>query len=512
VIPPWDFGWTDGYLLDPSVPPVEKLPPAPEVNGYKLTDELCPNSGCNCEDDVCDPQTCKCINRAAECYPFGDNWYQWMVNPSLSAAGRERLAAAGSKPPLRHWVYDDYGHLRAEVPEGTPIFECNKFCPCSGACKNRVVQHGKQVALAFYKTESKGWGIRALQPINKGTFVGAYGGELLTDVESERRAFTYDRKLGTTFLQMIDSHIGKVHLTKQILEKDLAERGVLGSYRGSIENEHKLIKLITDTVSDIEVLDEYRSALELGVDPILKDAELRMEHGKLSRAEELHAMSQAKERARARAHEKVVKARARQQKWDSSVASLPAITELDYDEPVWNWLKLDRHRQDRARKIQLIRSDMEDEQFVTVDSALLGNHTRFFNHSCDPNIHHVPVYVDNASILRPLLAFFTLRDIQAGEELCFNYSGASRQVDPDAELAIVPTSSPQSPLKGSARSRAKATTIHAPSTKPGANTISAITATAADSANAVTASAGRKFLSSIVCACGARNCTGRVFA
>ena len=55
-----------------------------------------------------------------------------------------------------------------------------------------------------------------------------------------------------------------------------------------------------------------------------------------------------------------------------------------------------------------------------VDPRCMGNVGRFANHSCDPNLLMVPVRVDNSV---PRLALFARRDILAGEELTFDYSG-----------------------------------------------------------------------------------------
>lgn len=55
-----------------------------------------------------------------------------------------------------------------------------------------------------------------------------------------------------------------------------------------------------------------------------------------------------------------------------------------------------------------------------VDPRCMGNVGRFANHSCDPNLLMVPVRVDNSV---PRLALFARRDITAGEELTFDYSG-----------------------------------------------------------------------------------------
>ncbi|KAE8253753.1 hypothetical protein A4X13_0g3678 [Tilletia indica] len=73
------------------------------------------------------------------------------------------------------------------------------------------------------------------------------------------------------------------------------------------------------------------------------------------------------------------------------------------------------------------------DPILTVDAGLWGNLTRFFNHSCDPNIDLYPVYTDQQNVMRPYLAFFARRDIPAGQELRFNYNG-----DLAEEVSVAP--------------------------------------------------------------------------
>ncbi|EDV32729.2 uncharacterized protein Dana_GF21998 [Drosophila ananassae] len=70
------------------------------------------------------------------------------------------------------------------------IFECNDVCGCNQlSCKNRVVQNGTRTPLQIVECEepSKGWGVRALANVPKGTFVASYTGEILTAMEADRR-------------------------------------------------------------------------------------------------------------------------------------------------------------------------------------------------------------------------------------------------------------------------------------------------------------------------------------
>ncbi|KAL3661694.1 hypothetical protein V7S43_013453 [Phytophthora oleae] len=60
---------------------------------------------------------------------------------------------------------------------------------------------------------------------------------------------------------------------------------------------------------------------------------------------------------------------------------------------------------------------------TNVDASSSGNFTRFFNHSCTPNLEVAAVRVES---FVPRLALFARRHIEIGEELTFDYGeGAS---------------------------------------------------------------------------------------
>ncbi|XP_024611090.1 histone-lysine N-methyltransferase SETDB2-like isoform X3 [Neophocaena asiaeorientalis asiaeorientalis] len=77
-----------------------------------------------------------------------------------------------------------YKRLQRQIPTG--IYECSLLCKCNRRmCQNRVVQHGPQVRLQVFKTEKKGWGVRCLDDIDRGTFVCIYSGRLLSRSNTE---------------------------------------------------------------------------------------------------------------------------------------------------------------------------------------------------------------------------------------------------------------------------------------------------------------------------------------
>ncbi|XP_040263596.1 histone-lysine N-methyltransferase SETMAR [Bufo bufo] len=82
-----------------------------------------------------------------------------------------------------------------------------------------------------------------------------------------------------------------------------------------------------------------------------------------------------------------------------------------------------------------------------VDPTYIGNIGRFLNHSCQPNLVMVPVRTHS---MVPRLALFAARDIQAGEELCYDYSGMAFNFTPNSEMR-----SGHSPGKERGRSQRK---------------------------------------------------------
>ncbi|CAN4078072.1 unnamed protein product [Withania somnifera] len=67
------------------------------------------------------------------------------------------------------------------------VYECGPHCKCPPSCYNRVSQHGIKIPLEIFKTDTRGWGVRALTSISAGTFICEYAGQLLEDTEAEQR-------------------------------------------------------------------------------------------------------------------------------------------------------------------------------------------------------------------------------------------------------------------------------------------------------------------------------------
>uniref|UniRef100_A0A674HW02 Histone-lysine N-methyltransferase SETDB2 n=1 Tax=Terrapene triunguis TaxID=2587831 RepID=A0A674HW02_9SAUR len=116
---------------------------------------------CDCTDGCTDRSKCACLQLTAK-------------GCSENSASPSNRASCGYR----------YKRLDGPVPSG--IYECNLSCKCDRMrCQNRVAQHGIQVRLQVFNTDRKGWGVRCLDDIDKGTFVCTYSGRLMSRAEPQ---------------------------------------------------------------------------------------------------------------------------------------------------------------------------------------------------------------------------------------------------------------------------------------------------------------------------------------
>ncbi|XP_044305082.1 histone-lysine N-methyltransferase SETDB1 isoform X1 [Varanus komodoensis] len=146
--------------------------------------------GCDCEDGCRDKSKCACHQltiQATACTPGGQS------NPNSG-----------------------YQYKRLEECLPTGVYECNKRCRCNtDMCTNRLVQHGLQVRLQLFKTQNKGWGIRCLDDIAKGSFVCIYAGKILTDDFADKEGL----EMGDEYFANLD-HIESVENSKEGYESE----------------------------------------------------------------------------------------------------------------------------------------------------------------------------------------------------------------------------------------------------------------------------------------------------
>ncbi|KAK4791272.1 hypothetical protein SAY86_031685 [Trapa natans] len=144
----------------------------------------CHQLGCACGQSVCSPEACDHV------YLFDNDYEDAKDIYGKSMRGR--------------FPYDKSGRIILE--EGYLVYECNHLCSCSKGCSNRTLQNGVQVKLEVFKTEKKGWGLRAGEAILRGTFICEYAGEVIDEIEGDERRSRYGRG-GSNYLYDINSQI-----------------------------------------------------------------------------------------------------------------------------------------------------------------------------------------------------------------------------------------------------------------------------------------------------------------
>ena len=92
-----------------------------------------------------------------------------------------------------------YQRKRLFNPICSGIYECHDDCSCHREqCGNRLVQQGLFVQLQLFKDKKKGWGLRTLHDLPRGTFICQYIGEILSSEQGHERAQTMDDKYQTS--------------------------------------------------------------------------------------------------------------------------------------------------------------------------------------------------------------------------------------------------------------------------------------------------------------------------
>uniref|UniRef100_A0A8B9JA53 SET domain bifurcated histone lysine methyltransferase 1b n=1 Tax=Astyanax mexicanus TaxID=7994 RepID=A0A8B9JA53_ASTMX len=135
---------------------------------------------------------------------------------SKCACHQLTLQATGCTPGGQINANAGYNSKRLDECLPTGIYECNKRCRCNHQmCINRLVQHGLQVRLQLFKTQNKGWGIRCLDDVAKGSFVCIYAGKILTDDFADKEGL----EMGDEYFANLD-HIESVENFKEGYESE----------------------------------------------------------------------------------------------------------------------------------------------------------------------------------------------------------------------------------------------------------------------------------------------------
>ncbi|XP_009982852.1 PREDICTED: histone-lysine N-methyltransferase SETDB2 [Tauraco erythrolophus] len=408
---------------------------------------------CGCTDGCIDRSKCACLQ--------------------LTARGCSKTFLSPSSKTSRGYSYK---RLEGPVPSG--IYECSVLCRCDKMmCQNRVVQHGIQVRLQVFNTEKKGWGVRCLDDIDKGTFVCTYSGrlmsrgEVLGDARQELKEksavnnrghgfFSKKRKLDT---DCSDSVIELVQTGKNdILEKQ-------ESLSQTVDNENKSTLVHPKNLSiaaasrpgtvfhdqqlkmEIDTLVHSASSNEDNSSQIHQSSRTKLTSG-TKKGKEKSTQQQKEEHPMETGQTEPADADSAECKrknmslqgvdcGKSGVLDDTCVVRPSKNVPLKADCKEENHRQSKQDAFceesdgdrTLLKNAIEENVYV-LDATKEGNVGRFLNHSCCPNLFAQSVFVETHNRSFPWVAFFTNRHVKAGTELTWDYGYEAGSM-PETEIS-----------------------------------------------------------------------------
>ncbi|XP_075597986.1 histone-lysine N-methyltransferase SETDB2 isoform X3 [Balearica regulorum gibbericeps] len=404
---------------------------------------------CDCTDGCIDRSKCACLQ--------------------LTARGCSKISLSPSSKTSRGYSYK---RLEGPVPSG-----CDKMM-----CQNRVVQHGIQVRLQVFNTEKKGWGVRCLDDIDKGTFVCTYSGRLMSraDVQilgdagrqlKEKSAvndrnhgvFSKKRKLDT---DCSDSVIELVQTGKNdILEKQESLSQTVDNEKKSTVVHPRNLSIATTRrpgtrtafhyllfcLKEIDTLVHSASSDEDNSSQIHQSSKTKLTSG-TKKGKEKSTQQQKEEHpmeiGRTESTE-VDGAECKRKSLSlhsvgcgkSSVLDDTCVVRPPKNVPLKTDCKEENHRRSKqdafceeADHDRMLLKNANEENIYVLDATKEGNVGRFLNHSCCPNLFAQSVFVETHNRSFPWVAFFTNRHVKAGTELTWDYGYEAGSM-PETEIS-----------------------------------------------------------------------------
>lgn len=311
------------------------------------TDNL---DGCNCEDNCRDRLKCSCWRKTFELTTFADN----EMNTNVG-----------------------YRNKRLPQPVETGVFECNSRCKCDHRCSNRVVQNGITIRLQLYKTLNKGWGIRCLDDVPKGTFISVYSGQIMT----EKHSYTRNQEYGDKYFAELDFIECLRRLRISNAEAAESESDIYDSdsdmNRSRLPKKNLFSKVNTPEIEYICLDSDEDEQDREQKSPLLSQTDFESTSG----LELKRIIKEEKEKEFA--------------------------------------LLIDSNRYFTQNNNKIFANYLKKSEIYIMDASIYGNIARFINHSCTPNVCVQNVFIDTYDFRFPWIAFFTMNSIKAGTELCW---------------------------------------------------------------------------------------------
>ncbi|NXO87717.1 SETB2 methyltransferase, partial [Sitta europaea] len=417
---------------------------------------------CDCTDGCIDRSKCACLQ--------------------LTARGCNKISLSPSSKRSRGYRYK---RLEGPVPSG--IYECSVLCRCDKLmCQNRVVQHGIQVRLQVFNTEKKGWGVRCLDDIDKGTFVCTYSGrlmskaEVLGDAEQELKEKSAVNDRGHDFPSKkrkldIDNSDSVIEVVQTDINDILENQE---SFSQVVDNENKstLVHLKNSSNATVRrpglttlVFRNHQLKMQQRITAFSFDTQVYDASSDEDDSSQIHQSSKTKltsgtkkgkgKSTQDQKEEHLLKtgqtdsagvesAGCKRKSLslqgvsggESSVLDDTCVVRPSNNEP----LKADCKENSRQPKQdalfeesdgeRMLPKNANEENIYVLDATKEGNVGRFLNHSCCPNLFAQSVFVETHNRSFPWVAFFTNRHVKAGAELTWDYGYEAGSM-PETEIS-----------------------------------------------------------------------------
>ncbi|NWT96613.1 SETB2 methyltransferase, partial [Urocynchramus pylzowi] len=410
---------------------------------------------CDCTDGCIDRSKCACLQ--------------------LTARGCSKVSLSPSSKRSHGYRYK---RLEGPVPSG--IYECSVLCRCDKLmCQNRVVQHGIQVRLQVFNTEKKGWGVRCLDDIDKGTFVCTYSGrlmsraEVLEDAEQELkeksavndRGHDFSSKKRKLDLDRSDSVIELVQTDKN----DILENQESLSQTVDNENKSTLVHLKNSSNATVRrpgtrtlVFCNHQLKMfsfDTQVHSASSDEDDSSQIHQSSKTKLTSGTKKGKEESTQQKEEHLMKigqtdsagvesAGCKRKSLslqgvdcgkfsvldDTCVVRPSNNAPLKADCKENSWQPKQDALGEESDGDRMLPKSANEENIYVLDATKEGNVGRFLNHSCCPNLFAQSVFVETHNRSFPWVAFFTNRHVKAGTELTWDYGYEAGSM-PETEIS-----------------------------------------------------------------------------
>ncbi|KAH9499961.1 Histone-lysine N-methyltransferase SETDB1-B [Bulinus truncatus] len=323
-----------------------------------------------------------------------------------------------------------YHYRRLPEPLFTGIVECNSRCKCDKRCSNRVAQLGLRMRLQVFKTEKKGWGLRCLDDIAKGSFICIYAGQLLTDKGANEDGKQY----GDEYLAELD-FIEVVERQKEGYESDVDDMDFSddendANYKAEDDSDYtnddsppsngrKTRKRKAENAeADNKKDKKENSKPESSVVETTEDQPISISDDDDDEDEEdPNPKKEEKEKnpENTNSSPDVTKKLRSRAKKSTGGSKFNLSTSLKTSQEVTS-------EKEESKRVPTRSYFQDDTECYIMDAKLTGNLGRYLNHSCSPNVFVQNIFVDTHDLRFPWVAFFAGQYIRAGTELTWDYN------------------------------------------------------------------------------------------